>query len=257
MSDRFFLSLYLPLRDVGIYLIGTSIAAVIKFFPAAFGTAWMPFAFDSMRRADAPRLYARLATYAFGVLVVCGLVVAGLADDVVDLMVPPEFQAAATVVPLLTLGMAIQALMGFLATSLNIAKRTRPYPLIAAVGAAASVIGSVLLIPRLGMLGAALATVAGQTVATATMVYFAQRAYRIPYETGRLAKLTAAAVAAYFTMTLVGGPPGWPSLLARVGVIALVPIALVALRFFERHELAEMRQAVAAVAALRRREVTH
>jgi len=257
MSDRFFLSLYLPLRDVGVYLIGTSIAAVVKFFPAAFDTAWMPFAFDSMRRADAPRLYARLATYAFGVLVVCALVVAGLAEHVVKLMVAPDFQDAARVIPLLTVGMAVHSVTSFLATSLNIAKRTRSYPLITAVGAVASVAGSVAFIPRLGMLGAALATVTGQVAATAAMIYFAQRAYRIPYETWRLAKLAFVAVAAYFIMTLVGGPPSWPTLAARAGVIALVPAALVVLRFFERRELAEMRQAVAALAALRRREVTH
>lgn len=255
MSDRFFLSLYMPLRDVGVYLIGTSIAAVVKFFPVAFETAWMPFAFDSMRRADAPRLYARLATYAFAVLVVAALVVAGLADHVISLMVPPAFQAAASVVPLLTVGMAIQSLTGFLATSLNVAKQTRSYPLITAVGAAASVAGSVVLIPRFGMIGAALATVGGQTVATATMVYFAQRAYHIPYEIWRLAKVGAVALVAYAVMTLVGGPPTWPTLAARVGVIAFVPLALFAMRFFEPHELAEFRQAAAALAARRRRAI--
>jgi len=256
MSDRFFLSVYLPLRDVGVYQIGSSIAAVVKFFPAAFETAWMPFAFDSMRRADAPRLYARFATYAFGVLAISALAIAGLASHVVNLMVPPEFQAAATVVPILTAGMAIQAMTGFLATSLNVAKRTRAYPLVTAVGAAASVAGSVLLIPRFGMLGAAFATVAGQVAATAAMIYFAQRAYHIPYETWRLAKIAVVAVAAYFTMTLVGGPPTWPTLAARVGLIALVPVVLIALRFFEPHELAEMKQAATALGALRRREVT-
>ena len=54
MSDRFFLTLYLPLGQVGVYLIGVSIASLVKLYPVAFTTAWMPFAFDSMRRADAP-----------------------------------------------------------------------------------------------------------------------------------------------------------------------------------------------------------
>jgi len=253
MSDRFFLSMYLPLRDVGVYLIGNSIAAVVKFFPAAFGTAWMPFAFDSMRRADAPRLYARLATYAFAVLVIVALAIAGLARHVVTLMVPPEFQDAATVVPLLTLGMAIQSLMGFLATSLNISKQTRPFPLIVAAGAVASVAGSVLLIPRYGMIGAAIATVGGQTTATLAAIYFAQRAYPIPYETWRLAKLVIVTTAAYIVMELMGGEASWPNLAMRLGVIALVPVALFAVRFFEPHELAEFRQAAAALAERRRR----
>jgi O-antigen/teichoic acid export membrane protein len=152
--------------------------------------------------------------------------------------------------------MAIQATTGFLATSLNVAKRTRAYPIVTAIGAVASVAGAVTLIPRLGMLGAALATVAGQTAATAAMIYFAQRAYHIPYESWRLAKLAGVTLAAYFTMTFVGGPPTWPTLAARLGLIALVPVVLIVLRFFEPHELAEVKQAVAALGALRRREVT-
>ena len=59
MSDRFFLSLYLPLEQVGLYLIGTSIASLVKLYPVAFSTAWMPFAFDSMKREDAPQLFGR------------------------------------------------------------------------------------------------------------------------------------------------------------------------------------------------------
>ena len=253
MSDRFFLGLYLPLRDVGVYLIGNSIAAVLKFFPVAFEAAWMPFAFDSMRRADAPRLFARLATYAFAVLVVLTIAIAGLSEHLVTLMVPPEFYPAATVVPLLAVGIAIQALTWFLATSFNIAKRTHAYPLVTAVGAVVSIAGNLALIPRFGLLGAAMGTVAGQTAATAAAIYFAQRAYRIPYELQRLAKLTFVALAVYAAMTLVGGPPSWPTFAARVGLLALMPLGVLALRVFDRQELAEMRQVGAVLAAGLRR----
>ena len=109
MSDRFFLTLYFPLEQVGVYLIGISIASVVKLYPAAFSTAWMPFAFDSMRRSDVPRLFGRLASYAFAVLSFLTLALACLAGPVVELMTPNAFHAAARVVPLLALGMAIQS----------------------------------------------------------------------------------------------------------------------------------------------------
>ncbi len=253
MADRFVLGLYLPLREVGVYLIATSIAAVLKLFPVAFEAAWMPFAFDSMRRPDAPRLFARLATYAFGVLALLTLALAGLADHLVVLMVPPPFHAAATVVPIIAVGLAVQSLTWFVATSFNIAKRTRAYPIVTAVGAVASVAGSFLLVPSFGLVGAAVATVAGHTASTATAVYLAQRAYPIPYELSRLAKLAGVSLGVYGAMQLVGGPPTWRSLLVRSALLAIAPAGLFALRFLERHELAELRQVPALIRTRGRR----
>src|SRR5262249_4115579 len=48
MADRFVLGMYMPLREVGLYLIGSTIAGVIKFYPVAFEAAWTPFAFGSL-----------------------------------------------------------------------------------------------------------------------------------------------------------------------------------------------------------------
>jgi len=254
MADRFFLGLYLPLRDVGVYLIGASIAAVLKLFPVAFEAAWMPFAFDSMRRPDAPRLFARLGTYAFGVLVLLTLAVAGLADHIVALMVPPAFHGAAAVVPLLAAGIAVQSLTWFLATSFNIAKRTQAYPLVTSVGAAVSVAGCLVLVPRFGMTGAALATVAGQTAATGVAVYFAQRAYPIPYETSRLLKLVGVALVTYVAMRLAGHDPSWRGLAVRLALLGIVPAGLVVTRFFERRELVEIRQVARLLASGRPRD---
>lgn len=252
MADRFVLGLYLPLRDVGIYLIGASIAAVLKLFPVAFEAAWMPFAFDSMRRADAPRLFARLATYAFGVLVALTLGMALLADEVVRLMVPAAFRPAAAVVPLLAVGIAIQSLAWFLATSLHIAKRADVYPVVTLIGAAVSVASSFVLIPPLGLWGAALATVAGQTATTAATAWFAQRAYRIPYETGRLAQLALLAVAIYATRDLVSTGGGWATVGVRVLWLLLFPAGLLALRFFRPEERHQIEEAVRALTYGRR-----
>ena len=109
MGDRVFLSLYLPLEQVGVYLIGTSIASVIKLYPEAFNTAWMPFAFERMKEKNASKLFARLGTYAFGVLVFVTLVIAGLSEFLVKFMTPETFHGGAKIVPLLVLGMAIQS----------------------------------------------------------------------------------------------------------------------------------------------------
>jgi len=247
MSDRFFLTLYFPLEQVGVYLIGISIASVVKLYPAAFSTAWMPFAFDSMRRSDAPRLFGRLASYAFAVLSFLTLALACLAGPVVELMTPNAFHAAARVVPLLALGMAIQSTSILLSTSINVAKRTHAYPIATAVGGSVSLGGYFLLIPQWGLFGAAASVVAGQIVFVATLSYFAQRYYAIRYEWGRLAMTAGVAIALYGIMAIVAPASIGTALSVGLALVATYPVALVVLGFFKAQELREIRQLLASL----------
>ena len=247
MSDRFFLTLYLPLAQVGVYLIGVSIASVVKLYPVAFTTAWMPFAFDSMRRADAPWLFGRLSSYAFAVLSFLTLALACFAQPVVELMTPKTFHAAAQVVPLLALGMAIQSTSTLLSTSINVAKRTHAYPIATAVGGSVSLGGDFLLIPQWGLFGAAASVVAGQIVFVATLSYFAQRYYAIRYEWGRLAMTAGVAIALYGIMAIVAPASIATALSVGLALVATYPVALVVLGFFKAQELREIRQLLASL----------
>ena len=242
MADRFVLGIYMPLREVGLYLIGSTVAGVIKFYPVAFEAAWMPFAFDSLRRRDAPTLFARMGTYAFAVLVFLAVGLAGLAPPAMACALPAGYQSVAPLVPMLVVAMAIQALTWFLMTSLNIAKQTRVYPVITAIGAGASISANLLLIPPFGMRGAAIALLTSQTITTTVTAYFAQRAYHIPYEVARLSKVLGVSIVTYFIMTMVEPASPWWTLGLRAGLLALLPIGLYLVRFFQPHEMSQMYQ---------------
>ena len=245
MADRFILGLYMPLREVGLYLIGSTIAGVVKFYPVAFEAAWMPFAYDSLKRHDAAALFARLGSYAFALLVLLTVALAGLAPPAVRIALPADYHPVAPLIPILTLAMAVQAVSWFLVTSLNVAKHTRVYPVVTAFGAAASIVANLLLIPPLGMRGAALAQLVSQTLATGVTAYFAQRAYRIPYEVGRLSKVAGMGGLTFAVMSAAGTVSAWQTLVIRAGLLVLFPIGLYVLRFFGPREIGELRKFLA------------
>jgi O-antigen/teichoic acid export membrane protein len=247
MADRFVLGIYMPLSEVGLYLIGSTVAGVIKFYPVAFEAAWMPFAFDSLRRRDAATMFARMGTYAFAVLAFLTVALAGLAPPVMDLVLPAGYRSVSPLVPLLAVGMAVQSLTWFLMTSLNIAKQTRVYPVITAIGAGASVAANLLLVPLLGMRGAAIALLVSQALTTAVTAYFAQRAYRIPYEVARLSKVLGVSAITYVAMAIASPASLWQTMWLRAGLIMLFPLGLLVLRFLEPRELAEIRKVVGGV----------
>jgi O-antigen/teichoic acid export membrane protein len=207
----------------------------------------MPFAFDSLRRPDAPRLFARMGTYAFAVLAFLTLALAGLAPPVIELALPADYRSALPLIPLLAVAMAAQSLAWFPMTSVNVAKQTHIYPVVTAIGAAVSIAANLLLIPRFGMRGAAVALLSSQVVATVVTAYFAQRAYWIPYEVARLSKVLGISAFTYLAMAAVASASLWWTLALRAGLLGLFPLGLLVLRFFEPHELAEIRKVVAAI----------
>ena len=242
MGDRFILGLYMPLREVGVYLIAGSVAALIKYFPIAFDVAWTPFAFDSMQRTDAPLLFARMATYAFVVLAGSLVALSGLGPPLMDLILPGAYREVGPLVPILALALAVQTVRSLPGTSLNVSKKTSVYPTVTAAGAVISLGAYFALIPRFGLYGAAFGSLVSQVFTTALMVVLAQRAYRIPYEGGRLAKIVLVAAITYIAMMTTVSGSTWRTVAVRTALLMLFPAGLLLVRFLRPKEIADIRK---------------
>jgi O-antigen/teichoic acid export membrane protein len=156
-------------------------------------------------------------------------------------VLPASYSSAAAYVPVLALGVAIQAASWLPTTSLNIAKATRYYPLITTTSAVMAIAANAALVPRFELMGAAWAMALAQTVQLAVTLRLSQRAYRIPYEAVRLGKiLGVGAVTLAATSAVTPGSPVW-TLVARLAVLGVFPVGLVAVRLFSAEERADLR----------------
>ena len=145
--------------------------------------------------------------------------------------------------------MAIQTTTSFIATSVEVSKRTHLYPSTTAAAAAVSVLGHLILIPRFGMIGAALAVGVGQVVQVSLLGYFAQRVYPIPYEWARLAKVMTVTLLLYGVIITTSSGAGLGVLAFRIGLLATFPLGLLALRFFRPNEIADFKRLAALLGA--------
>jgi len=158
-------------------------------------------------------------------------------------VLPSAYHQAPAVIPVLVLGITIQSTTSFVITSLNVARRTSRIPLAAAVGAIGSLLGSLVLIPRFGVIGAAFGVLCGQAAFAASTVWLAQLSYPIPYESGRLAKAAVAALALVgLAFALRTGSPSI-DLLTAVILVFSYPALLWTWRFLNPSEMASVRQA--------------
>jgi uncharacterized membrane protein YdcZ (DUF606 family) len=105
-----------------------------------------------------------------------------------------------------------------------------------------------------GIMAAAWNTSIGYAVLFVMTFIESNRRYPIPYEYRRLAVLGVLAGAVYVLGSLIRLPSHFLDALARLAVIALYPIALFVLRFFNAREIAGMRLLLARLRPAPRRE---
>ena len=216
VGDKFILTAFRPLSEVGVYSMGVSFGLTQKLFLSAFEYAWAPFYYEHARDPQAVRLFSAMTTYGLAVL---ALLTAGLSAIGGDLLAAAtqdqavHYVAAADVVTWTAVGVFFQGAYLLTSIGLNITKNTQYYP-VATVAAAAGNIGlNFLLVPRFGMMGAAWANAAAYALQAALAWKFSQRVFPVRYETRRIVLLGLAALLACI------GARALPSMHPIVGVL--------------------------------------
>ena len=201
LSDRYLLSLFVSINQVGVYLIGATFGLALKLLLGAFDYAWAPFYLGVMKEPRAKEIYSSVTTYMFGIeaLLVAGVAVAS--TDLVYLMTTPEYYGAAIVIPWIAVGVLFQGVYQLTSIGLTITKRTRYYPAATGIAAVVNVVSNLLLIPRYGLVGAAWANAVSYADLAGSAMYFSQKHYHIDYEWSRLIRITVVAVVAYAMAT--------------------------------------------------------
>ncbi len=237
--DREFVSWYKGNAEVGVYSAAIKIASVITFVMIAFRTAWPAFAYSIDDDREAKRTYAFVLTYLLAFASWAALALGALAPWWTRLLTAPQYQRADKGVALLAFAGAVYAGYTVLAIGSGRARRTQLNWVVTGVGAAVNVGLNFWLIPRYGMVGAAISTAAAYVVLFAGMTAYAQAVYPVAYQWRRVATAVGAAVALNVAAR-AGGLTLVPSLL----LVAAYPFALGALGFFLPAERARLRRLV-------------
>ncbi len=252
MSDRFFLKHYATLHAVGLYALGYRFGEILAFGMWAFKLAWQPFVFENRKGEDAPVLYARVCTYVAAILGFAWLVVSLLAPEVIAIIARPSYLEAHRIVPWIAAAFVFQGFAQVTNTGIVLHRKVRYRPVIVGTAAAVNLGLNFVLVPRFGMMGAAVSSCASFFVWFVLQAYVGNRLYPVPYEYGRALRALGVSVALYAVGSFIAGG----SLLATLGGKSLLilawPLCLYATGFFGPGELARLRR-VLEVARSRRR----
>jgi O-antigen/teichoic acid export membrane protein len=195
-SDRLFLNHYTNKSTVGVYSFGVQIASTLVLLITAFQLAWPAFAYAIEDDDEARHTYAYVLTYYLFLMTWAAVGISLLAPFLAHILAPNwHGKSAAVVVPLLAFGNVIFAGYSALTISIGRARKTGANWIITGVGALVDVVLNIELIPRIGMLGAAIALIGAYATMFLGMSWRVQHVFYVPYQWRRLATLLGVGVA--------------------------------------------------------------
>jgi O-antigen/teichoic acid export membrane protein len=207
-SDRYFLRILIDMQTVGIYALGYKLGMMVGFLVGTpFHLVWSAQAFEIAKSEGAQETYARILTYyGAALLAVCGIL-SITAREIVVVMAAPEYAGAAVVVPVIAWSILFLNANDMLQVGILLEKRTFWLPTIWGGTTIINLGLNFLLIPRIGMMGAAWATLAAFAFQSAATAWVSNRLYPIRYEWRRLVLMVAVALAALASGMLIGELP--------------------------------------------------
>lgn len=225
--DRIAIKTLMSVSDVGLYGIGFRLASVISLALAGLQGALTPLIYARYREESTPGEIARLFRLFLAACIPLLIFLSLFARELLAILTGPNFHGAWTIVPIVAVSSLLSSLYIF-APGLDIAKRTKTIALVN-LGAALLNTGlNYVLIPILGIAGAALATCLGALSMFLGYWYFGDRHYPIPHEWSRL--LVAAAILVLVTVgSLLTASLGW-ALKLGLGGLGTLAVTVVLLK---------------------------
>jgi O-antigen/teichoic acid export membrane protein len=239
--DRYFLNAYKGLADAGIFSLALRVATIIPvLLVTPFTNSYGPFRFSVMRQKDAQAIYAKvLSYYAFATSYLV-LMIAIFSEDLIKSIAVPGYWAAYRVVPLVILPGAISGITYCLQTGIYIEKKTTQILHIALATGFVNFICVWLLVPRWGMLGAAVSGVIFSIYQALHTYFVSQKLFPIRYEVGRLTKIIATAAVIAWIGVHTHIQPLWESIALKMSLLAVFPAMLWLERAYTSEEKSKM-----------------
>jgi O-antigen/teichoic acid export membrane protein len=226
VGDRFVMTRYVSVEEIGVYSMGVSFGLIEKIVLGAFEYAWAPFYYATAREPEADRVFSAVGTYGIAVLALMTAGLSAIATDLLGLVTHGQYVAAADVVTWTAVGVFFYGVYLLTSIGLNITSKTAYYPVTTAVGAALNIGLNFVLIPRFGIIGAAWANGAAYAMQAALAFRFSQRFYPVGYEYGRISRAVIAALIAFIVAKTLPAMPAAIGIAVRGTVVVVIMSSL-------------------------------
>lgn len=163
-SDKLMITNLIGTAATGIYSVGAKLGHASQLIYTAFAGGWQFFAFSTMKEQDQVESNSRIFEYLGIVSYISTALVFALAEPIYGLLFTGDYIKGYIISPYLFLAPLLQMLFQVACNQFLVVKKTWPNLFILTGGAVVNVVLNLCLIPKMGIEGAAIATLIGYVI---------------------------------------------------------------------------------------------
>lgn len=232
---RLMINYYLSLTEVGLYGIAYRIANVSTLLLIGFQMAMAPLIYAHYLKQETPAHLEKIFRIFLCMILIVFLVLSLYANIALMILTTPAYYAAGQVVVFLVPAVLLSQMYIF-APGIGIARKTHLFIGINVAGAILNILLNWTLIPRIGYVGAGIATLIGYFCVFCAIMYYSQKFYYVPHNW----KIIGASV--FFTagIVIIGLNlhfDFYTDIFVKGGLILLMPVAYLLCGLIQKSEI--------------------
>lgn len=180
---------------LGLYRANYRLGIFMMLFVQMFNYAWQPFFLKNAKEKNAKDIFAKVFTLFLIFSAVSWAFLSLFVEDIAKIeiagrtLLGSSFLSGLSIVPVVLLAYLFNGLFMNFTAGIYIEEKTKYFPLVTISGAIVNVIVNFTLIPILGIMGAAYATLASYVVMAGGLFVVSQKFYKIDYEYYKIFKI--------------------------------------------------------------------
>ena len=246
MNDRYMLNWLSTDIETGKYSFGFKIANFINLiFVATVGMSFMPSVFSKEKEENNTRYYRKMLTYYCFLIAFIILAFLFFYRDLLALMAKnKDYFDGFAVVPILTLSFMVMGMNYFVGIGLFLKNKMHLFLIPSLAAVVLNIIMNYFFIPIWGMMGAAYSTLISQIIYTAILTITSGKQLKVGFEWFKILMIYTLAIALFFGNQLTSSLNIFLATPLRLLLLAVFPLVLYKLNFFEKIELLRLREGI-------------
>ena len=240
LSDRYVIAAFAGREAVGLYSAGYTVGLAINALAIApFTLAWGAAYWEIARQDNARQVIGRVLTGFVSLASFLALGLGALGTDAIRILLTSDFEQGRYVTPFSAFAYVLYGSFTIVTTGLNLEGQTRRVPLVMGMAAGANLVLNLALVPILGFMGAAAATLASYGILAVAGGLVSQRYYAVPWDLPRVTGLLVLAMGLSTAAVLGPDHAGW-----RLACVIAYPVLAIGLRLLPMDTLKPLVQLV-------------
>jgi O-antigen/teichoic acid export membrane protein len=237
LMDRLILQSFVSLSDIGLYQLGYQVGTIYQVFIIAINNAWVPFFFQKKGNKDYEKIIQKISSW----LILFQLFIASLIilfkDEIFRVIINEKYYDARLIVPYVVIGFVFVTFYHMWVNILFFQKKMNLIPISTIFAVITNIVINILLIPKFGIIGSALATTLSYGVLASIVFIFSIKMDKFRFEYNKWFKVFISGSIIVFLSLQINYDNLYLSFFIKSFILLLWPINLSLMKFWDKEDL--------------------